>query len=51
MSVRKLIDIGSNLTDLMYRGIYNGSTKHKADFDLVLKRSIEAGVRNVGIQF
>lgn len=41
---RQFIDIGANLTDSMYSGIYNANTKHKADLINVLKRSWEAGL-------
>lgn len=33
------IDIGANLTDPMYQGIYHGSQKHLPDLDKVLERS------------
>jgi TatD DNase family protein len=32
-------DIGANLTDPMYQGIYNGLQKHQPDLDKVLERS------------
>ena len=32
-------DIGANLTDPMYQGIYHGSQKHQPDLDKVLERS------------
>lgn len=32
-------DIGANLTDPMYQGIYNGIQKHQPDLDNVLERS------------
>ncbi|XP_012252882.1 deoxyribonuclease TATDN1 [Athalia rosae] len=38
-NLRKFIDIGANLTDPMYQGIYNGSQKHEPDLDKVLERS------------
>ena len=30
-SIMKFIDIGANLTDLMYTGEYNGSKRHDSD--------------------
>ncbi|XP_044265796.1 putative deoxyribonuclease TATDN1 [Tribolium madens] len=45
--VRKFIDIGANLTDLMYSGVYNGATKHSADLEQVLKRSWDAGLEKI----
>ncbi|CAH1163608.1 unnamed protein product [Phaedon cochleariae] len=41
---RKFIDIGANLTDAMYTGVYNGSMKHESDIQEVLKRSWDAGL-------
>ncbi|KAI4504188.1 hypothetical protein M0802_000659 [Mischocyttarus mexicanus] len=38
-NLRKFIDIGANLTDPMYQGIYHGSQKHLPDLDKVLQRS------------
>ncbi|CAG9764426.1 unnamed protein product [Ceutorhynchus assimilis] len=43
-SLRKFIDIGANLTDPMYQGIYNGSKKHESDLSSVLKRSWDSGL-------
>ncbi|ENN70244.1 hypothetical protein HUJ04_013122 [Dendroctonus ponderosae] len=42
--MRRFIDIGANLTDGMYQGMYNGSKKHDADIGGVLKRSWEGGL-------
>lgn len=42
--IRKFIDIGANLTDPMYQGIYNGSKKHESDLQHVLKRSWDNGL-------
>lgn len=40
----KFIDIGANLTDTMYQGEYNGSSKHPPDLDSVLSRARAAGL-------
>lgn len=45
--VKRMIDIGANLTDSMFRGIYNGSQKHHNDFNDMLKRSKEHGVEKI----
>lgn len=37
-------DIGANLTDKMFQGIYNGEQKHPADYDDVLNRAWSAGL-------
>ncbi|KAK9249371.1 hypothetical protein V1506DRAFT_525727 [Lipomyces tetrasporus] len=44
---RHYIDIGANLTDPMFRGSYHGKQSHDDDFDQVLKRATEQGVRKV----
>ncbi|XP_015123251.1 putative deoxyribonuclease TATDN1 isoform X1 [Diachasma alloeum] len=38
-NLRKFIDIGANLLDPMYQGIYHGSQKHQPDLNMVLERS------------
>ncbi|XP_055918005.1 deoxyribonuclease TATDN1 [Eupeodes corollae] len=43
----KFIDIGANLTDSMFQGIYGSSKKHEADLDIVLKRSWEQGLKKI----
>jgi len=40
----KFIDIGANLTDSMYSGEYNGTSKHVPDLKSVLERAREGGV-------
>ncbi|BHF66821.1 TatD DNase [Sparganum proliferum] len=47
MSARKFIDIGANLTDLMFSGIYNGSQKHTGDLREVLLRAYNAGLEKI----
>ncbi|XP_017778940.1 PREDICTED: putative deoxyribonuclease TATDN1 [Nicrophorus vespilloides] len=47
LKMKKYIDIGANLTDLMYSGIYNGSKKHQEDLSHVLKRSWDAGLSKI----
>jgi len=41
------IDIGVNLTDDMYNGVYHGKKLHEPDLDLVLKRAAEASVNHL----
>ena len=43
------IDIGANLTDDMFQGIYRGSRKHDADLPDVLQRAWSAGVARIMI--
>lgn len=45
--IKKLIDIGANLTDPMFRGMYHSSQKHRDDFDDMLTRSKEVGVEKM----
>lgn len=40
-------DIGANLTDGMFQGIYNGSQKHPNDLDIVLERSWNTGLDKI----
>lgn len=41
------VDIGANLTDGMFQGIYNGSQKHPNDLDIVLNRSWSTGLEKI----
>ena len=34
------MDIGANLADMQYRGVYNGKKKHEPDIDIVIERAI-----------
>lgn len=43
----KFIDIGVNLTDPVFRGIYHGKSKHVDDFPAVLKRSFDVGMQKM----
>ncbi|KAJ2948674.1 hypothetical protein O0L34_g7930 [Tuta absoluta] len=43
-TMRKYIDIGANLTDEMYQGVYHGSRKHEPDLEQVLKRAWNIGM-------
>lgn len=44
---KKMIDIGANLTDPMFRGIYNSSRRHRDDFDDMLQRAKNGGVEKI----
>uniref|UniRef100_A0A1B6E1P5 Deoxyribonuclease TATDN1 n=2 Tax=Clastoptera arizonana TaxID=38151 RepID=A0A1B6E1P5_9HEMI len=47
MAQRKIIDIGANLTDAMYNGVYNGSKKHEPDLIHVLNRAWAASIDKI----
>lgn len=43
----RFVDIGANLTDGMFQGIYGGSRKHPDDLDIVLDRSWSNGLEKI----
>eukprot|EP00041_Stephanoeca_diplocostata_P012052 m.200390 g.200390 ORF g.200390 m.200390 type:complete len:363 (-) comp18791_c0_seq2:95-1183(-) len=43
----KMIDIGVNLTDPMFQGMYRGKQKHESDFAAVLERCWTAGIHSL----
>ena len=45
--MRKYIDIGANLTDAVFRGIYRGKKVHNDDFQHVLNRAFEVGMDKI----
>ncbi|XP_055695405.1 deoxyribonuclease TATDN1 isoform X3 [Lutzomyia longipalpis] len=45
--MRIILNIGANLTDPMFQGIYGGSKKHEADLDIVLKRCWDIGMQKI----
>lgn len=46
-SAMKFIDIGANLTDGMFSGIYHGKKKHDCDLTDVLERAEKVGVERI----
>lgn len=45
--LRNYIDIGANLTDLMYTGVYHGTRNHFDDLQHVMNRSWDAGLSKI----
>jgi len=46
--MRRLVDIGANLTDRMFRGEYNGKAAvHPDDYAAVLDRAWAAGLHRI----
>lgn len=45
--IKRMIDIGANLTDPMFRGFYHGSHKHASDFNHMLERAKLNGVEKM----
>ena len=45
--MHRYIDIGANLLDPMFKGIYRGSVKHSPDLDAVLQRAETNGLRSI----
>lgn len=45
--MRRYIDIGANLTDAVFKGIYRGKKVHDNDFHHVLNRAFEVGMDKI----
>lgn len=43
----ELVDVGANLTDAMFDGVYRGKRAHESDRSSVLRRARDAGVRSI----
>lgn len=44
LASRRFVDIGANLLDGMYSGVYNGKQSHRGDLDSVLDRAWAIGI-------
>ncbi|KAI5059378.1 hypothetical protein GOP47_0025697 [Adiantum capillus-veneris] len=47
MTTLRLIDVGANLTDGMFKGIYNGKRYHASDLRAVLERAWNSGIDRI----
>lgn len=47
LSLSHIADIGANLTDEVFDGIYNGSRKHDSDRQQVMDRAFQMGVQKI----
>ncbi|XP_058830172.1 deoxyribonuclease TATDN1 [Topomyia yanbarensis] len=47
INMPKIIDIGANLTDSMFQGIYGSSSKHQPDLGIVLNRAWGVGLQKI----
>jgi len=46
-TIMKYIDIGANLTDPMFQGMYNQTVKHPPDYNNVLQRAWQSGMDKI----
>ncbi|KAH8878491.1 deoxyribonuclease TATDN1 [Schistosoma japonicum] len=45
--MKRLVDIGANLTDKVFTGVYHGVRQHKSDYQNVLYRARKCGVEKI----
>lgn len=45
--MKKFVDIGANLTDSVFKGIYRGKEVHANDFNDVLQRAVSVGLEKI----
>ena len=43
----RFVDIGANLLDDMYQGVYRGKARHEADYGAVLQRAWDGGLERI----
>lgn len=43
----QFVDIGANLLDERFQGIYRGTVRHDPDLDLVIERAVQVGIRHI----